>query len=160
MLKYAAMLIIFFAFAYGGFYFASAEGRKISLCDAVVSLVRYIRQRAEYYRQPPSEIYSSFSNPAAEKSGFADHLKKSGLKSAIICYKDTLGFDEFAYSAMIGFASDIGKLPLEEQLASCDYVISLLEAYISGMKAEFPKKQKLYRSLGICIGISIVIILL
>lgn len=160
MLKHAAMLIIFSVFSYGGFYFASVETKKISLCDAVISLIRYIRQRAEYYRQPPDGIYSSFSNPVFEKSGFGECLRKHGLESALMQYKEALGYDEFTFSALVTFAADIGKLPLEEQLCSCDYVISILEENSSKLKSEYPKKQKLYRSLGICIGVSIIIILL
>ena len=160
MLKFAALLLIFFCFALGGNAMANAERERIARGDGMILLIRSIRQGAAYFRQPLGEIFDSFSYPALEKSGFLKTLCERGLAEAFSAFQNEFGYDSFTEHRLSDFAAALGKLPLEEQLLSCDRILALLEEKAAEAKAAFPKKNKLYRTLGMTLGVGVVILLL
>lgn len=160
MLKYAGLLLIFSFFALGGNAFAQREREKIQCEEGFLLLIRTIRQGVAYFRLPIGEIFRTFSCPALEKEGFLKALNEKGLKNAFLFYADRFSYDDFTASQILNFSERLGKLPPEEQLAFCDRLIEVLERAVNVTKEGFPKKNKLYRTLGVSLGIGFVILLL
>lgn len=160
MLKYAGLLLIFVCFTLGGNALVIWEKDKIACQDGMILLIRSIRQGAAYFREPLGKIYPAFSCRVLEKNRFKDVLCEKGLKDAFSACRDCFGYDDFTADQVLSFAERLGRLPLEEQLASCDRLLEVLEAYSGEMKKSFPKKNKLYKTLGMTLGIGVVILLL
>ncbi len=159
MLKFTGLLLIFCCFAMGGNALALAERERIARGDGLILLIRSIRQGAAYFRQPLGEIYADFSCPALEKNGFLALLREKGMAEAFFSCKADFGYDDFTQNRLSEFVSTLGRLPLEEQLIACDQILLLLEEKAAEGKAGYPKKNKLYRTLGMALGIGAVILL-
>ena len=139
---------------------AKREKERIESCEGMLCLVRTIRQNIAFFRIPLNEIYKHFSYPALQSGSFLSSLHRKRLKAAYLEEKERFGYDVFTESRFIGFADTVGKLPLEEQVRSCDMLCELLEEKLREAKSNYPKQKKLYHVLGISLGIAIVILFL
>ncbi len=158
MIKFIGLLFIFMCFSSGGHLLAKREKERIQSCEGMLCLVRTIRQNIAFFRIPLDEIYKRFSYPALQSGSFLSFLHQKGLKSAYLEEKERFGYDIFTENRFITFADTIGKIPLEEQLMSCDMLCELLEENLREAKSNYPSQKKLYHVLGISLGIAIVIL--
>ncbi len=158
-MKGAGLLLLFFCFAFGGARAAAAEKRKLDSGEGMILLIRSLKQRAAYYHDPPGAILQSFEHPVLARISFLDIMKREGLEEAIMRCNKAFCFSQYTVTALTVFAAGLGKAPLEEHLASCDYVLSLLEEECGRAREAYPKKQKLYLTLGVTLGLFAVILL-
>ena len=158
MIKFIGLLFIFTCFSYGGQLLAKREKERIEANEGMLLLIRIIRQNIACFRNPLDLIYQNFTCSALETGNFLSVLKEQGLKSAYLSEKDRFGYDVFTENRLIAFAESVGRLPLEEQVNSCDMLCDLLEEKIKEAKANYPAQKKLYQVLGISLGIAIVIL--
>ncbi len=80
-IKYIGLFAIFIACTAVGFGLAGNEGKRLKNNEALIFLIRYIRQRIGYFKSSTSEIYQSFENDLFEKNGFTAILREEGLYS-------------------------------------------------------------------------------
>lgn len=160
MVKSVGLLLLFFCCAIGGTRVALYEKRKIDCGEGLIQLIQTLKRRAEFFRAPPESVFADFENSALSEVGFLSSLRRNGLEEAIMQHKDAFCFTDFSFTALLVFTVGLGKAPLAEHIASCDYILGLLQEESEGAKEEFPKKQKLYVTLGIALGLLGVILFL
>lgn len=157
-IKYIGLFAIFIACTAVGFGLAGNEGKRLKNNEALISLIRYIRQRIGFFKSTTSEIYQTFENDLFKKNGFTEILREDGLHAAITT-TDIFELDEQTENALIRFSADIGKLPIGELISSCDYLLELLNDNQKKLFEQYPSKRKAYSSLGMLFGIMAVILL-
>ena len=160
MIKFLGLLCLFMTFSWGGHLMAKREKDRIDAAEGMLFLIRTIRQNISFFRTQLSQIYRNFSHHALNDSNFSAILRQKGLKEAYLANQERFGFDSFTENRILAFADQVGKLPLEEQLASCDMICNILEEKLHEAKQAFPNKRKLYHVLGISFGCGIVILFL
>ena len=160
MLKFIGLLFIFFGFSLGGHLLVKRERERIESSEGLLCLIRFVRQNVAFFRIPLSDIYKQFSYPALQKGNFLVHLYQMGLKHAYLSEKERFAHDSFTENRFLSFAETIGKLPLDEQIHSCDLIIELLEEKLRDSKAKYPTQKKLYQVLSISLGIAVIILFL
>ena len=160
MLKGIGLLFVFFATSYLGYMIYMSDKRASERREGLCELVKYIKQRAEFFGEPLITIYSTFKNPSLEESGFMKAVISEGLEAAYIKNKGIFLFDDFVDMAVCSFLKTLGRLPLEEQLSSCEFIISKLEGVNAVTREKLPIKKKLWCSVGVLSGAAIVILIL
>lgn len=160
MIKFVGLLCLFLFSALGGHLLAKREKEQIESSEGMLCLIRTIRQNVMFFRVHLDEVYRQFSHPSLQGSGFLVHLKQKGLKDAYLCEKERFGYDTFTETRFLSFADSLGKLPIDEQIHSCDLLCDLLEEKIKEAKANYPTKKRLYEVLGISLGIALILLFL
>lgn len=160
MIKFTGLLFLFLFSALGGHLLAKREKEQIESAEGMLYLIRSIRQNVAFFRIHLDEIYQRFSYPSLQDSDFLVHLRKKGLKDAYLSEKDRFGYDSFTETRFLSFAETVGRLPIDEQIKSCDLLCDLLEEKLRESKANFPTKKRLYNVLGISLGIAMIILFL
>ncbi|MBR6768483.1 MAG: stage III sporulation protein AB [Clostridia bacterium] len=160
MIKFTGLLFIFLFSALGGHLLAKKEKEQIESAEGMLYLIRTIRQNVAYFRLHLDEIYRQFSHPSLQNSDFLMCLRRKGLKEAYLFEKERFGYDSFTEASFLSFAESVGRLPIDEQIKSCDLICDLLEGKIRESKANFPTKKRLYNVLGISLGIAMIILFL
>ena len=160
MIKFTGLLFIFLFSALGGHLLAKKEKEQIESAEGMLYLIRTIRQNVAYFRLHLDEIYRQFSHPSLQNSDFLIYLRQKGLKEAYLFEKERFGYDNFTEMRFLSFAESVGRLPIDEQIKSCDLICDLLEEKIRESKANFPTKKRLYNVLGISLGIAMIILFL
>ena len=160
MIKFIGLLFVFLCFAMSGHLLARREKERIDAAEGMLYLIRSIRQNVAFYKTPLNEIYKRFSHPSLQNGQFLPILNQKGLKNAYLSEKERFAYDTFTENRFLNFAEHIGKLPLEEQVKSCDMICDVLEEKLHEAKNKFPTQKKLYLVLSISLGISVVILFL
>lgn len=113
------------------------------------SFITYIKSQIEYFSYPINTIFERYE----AKSEFINEIIKNPD-----CLKSE-GFDSDIQNTLLNFFSSLGKGYKKEQLSLCDYTISSLSSYVQALKKEYPSKVKVFRSMSLFVGISIVILI-
>jgi len=131
--------------------------KKICFLEAMTELIRYLRARIDYLSMPLDEIFASFYNEFLEHSGFSEVMRKRGLKDAVL---ESENLDETERQFFLGFLNTLGSNCREEELKLCNYYLEELTVKLTNLKAEYPGKAKLWRSLPILGCLSLFLFLL
>lgn len=134
--------------------------REIYLQIAMIELITTIKRSVLLYNASPHLIASSFEHALFSEIGFTALVKEKGFSDAIQIYARDFGYSQYSERALHNFLSDLGNLSLTEQIAFCEEMLASLQKELDGKRDEYPKKKKLYLTLGICAGLCVVIILI
>ncbi len=159
-IKYIGLFLIFIACTFFGSGLAVSEKRRIERSESLRDLILHMQREIECFRSPLENIYSSFSSEVLERSGFIEKLRLNNLKTALEATGNIFCFSDATFNAFLKFADFLGKSEYSDQVARCKYIISLLDDELKKSKEVYPKNRKMYSSLGILMGIMIVILLL
>lgn len=142
-MKLIGSILIIFASVIASYFYEKRLQSYITSTEELYELVLYIKNKIEYFSMPVNEILNSYSRDTGiiNKLSEPDFLDKS-IKGDIE-----------------SFISNLGKGYKKEQVALCEYTLSVLEASKNKMKMEFTKKAKTFRSLSLFTGIGCVILL-
>ena len=141
------------------FFISSRAKREIAELEAFILLINRIRTDIACFSRPLYEIYTSFEADALERSGFLKMLRELGLNEALKMSENRLTLHGDDLDVIKQFAAVIGKSYRDEEIKTCDYYISQLSERYKMHYDEFPKKNKLNRSLCVMFGVSLIIIL-
>ncbi|MBQ8351154.1 MAG: hypothetical protein IJY20_03810 [Clostridia bacterium] len=148
------------SFSYFGHYLAGLEGRRVRQMEGFLLLVRHVRTGIVCFAEPMEEIYRRFENEALETCGFLPALREGGFASALHVCRDRLYIGAEEGRALAAFAREVGKSYSREQAAVCDYTIGELEAALRRHQEEAPRRARAARSLAVCGGLALLILLL
>lgn len=144
------------AFVWGNNH-VDALRKKIFFLDAMAELIRYLHARIDYLSTPLDEIFASFHNDFMEHTGFSKVMRQRGMRVAIL---ENSFLDEKERQFFLGFFDTLGSNCREEELKLCDYYLEELTVQLSGLKAEYPGKAKLWRILPLLGCLSLFLFLL
>lgn len=166
VIKTVLLSVVFLTAAALGVRASAEERRKVARLEGLLSFVRHVKRRVEYYAAPTSEIYESFSCEPLEDCGFTKILRagdrdddENPFCRALKECRDAINLDEELFSALYDFGANLGTCISEDQIVRCVFLEEYLGAEIEKKHSALPGRTRLYSSLGISIGMMIVILL-
>ncbi len=144
----------------GGFFYAASIRAEVVNMEAFLRLARHIRSRIACFRQPLAAIYADFSDPALDRCHFMEELQKGSFLPALEKKKDMLGLRPELIHLLSDFGSELGKSGAEDQIRHCDRCIAEMETALTALKAAYPDRVRLARSLALCFAAMAALLLL
>ena len=160
MLKLMGGVLLLGCFSYIGYYVAGMEGRRVRQAEGFLLLLRHIRAGIVCFADPLAEIYHRFENEALEACGFLAALREGGFLHALHACRDCLYITAEEVRILHAFGSEVGKSNTREQAGACDYAIGELEGALRRHREEAPRRARAARSLAVCGGLALLILLL
>lgn len=133
-----------------------AEKRRRRELDALLSLVRHIRENIEHFSRPLGEIYARFDNPVLAASGFLTRLRQSGMEQAVRETASDVGEEE--REVLLAFAGSLGRGYREEQIALCRYTGEKLAQIAENLAKAAPDRERLWRTLPVLAALSLILL--
>ena len=133
-----------------------AERRRRRELDALLSLVRHIRENIEHFSRPLDEIYARFDDPLLAASGFLTRLRQAGMGTAV--RESELGIGEEERAVLISFAASLGRGYREEQIALCRYTEEKLTGIAENLARSAPDRERLWRTLPVLGALSLILL--
>lgn len=147
-MKFFGGVFILLASVLCAYYYEKKLKTKISHAQELSSFITYIKCQIEYFSYPINTIFERYE----AKSDFINEIIKNPT------YVKNEGFENSIQNILLDFFASLGKGFKKEQLNLCDYVILSLSDYVQALKKEYPSKVKVFRSMSLFVGISIVIL--
>lgn len=153
-------LLLIGTFGYLGYYFSMMEGRRVRQTEGFLFLLRHIRTGIVCFANPVEDIYSGFENPALETCGFLPALRTGGFAHALYACRERLYLEEEELRTLHAFSEEVGKSYSHEQAVICDYTIGEMEKALQRRQEEAPRRARAARSLTMCGGLMLLLLLL
>jgi len=157
-LRTLGIVIIFLSCSCFGYALSAAQKRRLCAGKAFLSLVKNIRNSINYFGTPLGQIYQK-NDCSAIGRDFERELKSAGISSAYTKYGADLPKSPSTEPVLRDFTDKLGKNSPEEELKLCDAFIEQYGSFLEKEGEECEKKQKLYLSMGILVGVMAVILL-
>ena len=152
--------MVFCASVYIGVTAASVLRLRVRQLEAFCSFIGHIGTQIDVYLAPLDTIYRSFDDKQLEKCGFLAAIRcNSGEKALEIC-RNRLYITESELTQLRDFFSGLGNGLAPHEVKHCLYYEKRLGESARAAREELTKKSRLYRSLGMLIGIMLTIIFL
>ena len=160
MIKYIGILLIFFSCSYTGYLTYLARHRRVKRIMGMLSLIKYIKQRAEFFSDPLCDIYASFQNDELSRCGYIKSLTENDFLFAFKKHSSDFGFSEETEAFVTSFADSLGRLPLKEHISSCEYLFSIVAEEEARARETLKKEKKLFCGIGVLAGCAAVVLLI
>ena len=149
-MKLLGSILIIFASIISSYFYEKKLKEDIKNSEALYDLIRYIKNKIEYFSISVDDILKSYPND--------DEFIRD-----LIYQKEQFNFNflekNIANDIKVFFGK-LGKGFKREQLSLCDYTLKVLEAERDKMKKEISKKAKAFHALSLFFGIGCVIFLI
>ena len=155
--KIAGTLIVIFSGFMGAYTMNSAATKKCAQIEALIELLRYTRIQIECFALPASEIISSLDRKLLWRCGLNKDRRFNDFSEL---FNALVISDAEAAKIIKNFASGFGRGYREEQLAECDYYISVLCEVRQKLYGELPNRKKVNSVLCISSALGAVVLLL
>lgn len=149
-----ALLLIFSV--YLGFSEVRRMNSRLATLKSLSALIAQFRRRIECFREPINSIYASLSDEHLKSIGFLSDLKSGGIAFAAEKCADLTPEEKISLK---NFSEKLSEYYPEDAVKLCDLIYS--EIYDSFLKAEreFAPRAKLYKTLPLLGGISVILLL-
>lgn len=147
-MKIIGSILIFLSSLLCTYYYEKSLKTKISHLEDIIAFISYAKSKIEYFSLPINQIYEKYES----KSKLINNLINS--KSA-----EGADFDKESKKIVSEFFGALGNGFKKEQIALCEYTNDVLSSNLAKSKEEYPKKIKIFRSLALFTGISLIILL-
>ena len=152
-MQIAGIIVLFCVGVYAGFAASHALRRRIELTESLLSLVRHVQNRIQFFRQELPSIYREYSDES-----LTEFLSLVGCNPSEA--SKILAVDQEVRDFVVEFFTRVGRGTVEESHAAAEYCALMLEKHIAVMRETYPQKRKVYCSLGISAGLMAVILLI
>lgn len=158
-MKALGLIIIFLCPITIGAYSSHKTKTALIQLRGMIDFMNYIKSRIEYFNTPINDIYTAYENNESSLSELVFNISVSGWTQALESTQK-IYLPNDIIEKLDQFGSYLGKSNKNEQLAHCDYYISLLENEYQKLKEEAPQKTKISLALGLSCGLMLVILLI
>lgn len=158
-MKLLGAFLLFICSCSTGIYFALRNKKQLSDLKETINFLQYIKTRIVYFNSPLNNIYSGFTTDSHSFSAFLSELQNREMYS-VLTEGAPLTMSKNTLDALKEMSKELGKTFKDKQEAMLDNCIALLEKEYREKKNDFPQTYKLYVSLGIYVGILLVILFL
>lgn len=152
--KIIGSLLLCVSGAFMSVYVSKFQKNKLTVLDAFISLLFYIKGQVDCYSKPIAEILSGA--PSEILNNCSSELNM-GLCDLV--EKNRIYLSPESFRLLYCFASEFGSTYREEQMKRCDYYIEALGEERKNMAEDIPKKSRIYSTLAICSSLCLVIML-
>ena len=152
-----AVLLLTAAAGWG--YIEIREGRRrIRELEAVLDLIRVVREGIDRLSAPLSEIYAAYENPVLAANGFLFLLRTEGMAKAA----DGAGWrlSSAELDILRYLAGRLGRGFREEQTALCRYAEDRMTDALEKRRADEAGAARLWRSIPLLAALSLILLLL
>lgn len=156
MYKIVGALIVIIASVGVGYVMSDSLGTRLRSVEALARFVDHISVNIDMYKTPLCEIYDSFDDKYLASRGFTACLDRGIYAAAESA--GLLRGDEEAELIKV-FGEKIGGGGADDMVKLCSYTSSRLMSIADKLRKELPEKQKVYRTISVLAGISVVIML-
>ncbi|OOB78809.1 MAG: hypothetical protein ATN33_06650 [Epulopiscium sp. Nele67-Bin001] len=155
-----------------GFAYDGYEGKRVKQLEQLLMGFEVIRAEIDYQLTPLGEALeraSEMTNDGVNElfANFAEKLAQNNdidtkrmWYCAIDDSKRKLSLKDEDYKVLETFGTTVGMLDKEMQKKNIDWVLSRLAQKKDVAQAMYERKSKLYRGLGVLVGLSISIVLI
>lgn len=147
--------LIVSAGGFAAYTMAHAERRRLTVLEAWIDLILFIRSQIDCYLMPLDEILSK--SDEAILRACACRTPHPSLPSLLASSRSYLG--EESGRLIASFVKEIGGSYREEQLRRCDYYITALRTERNKLAESLPSRIRLSVSLCLCASIGAFILL-
>jgi len=126
--------------------------------EGMITLVQTLKRGILCYRTPIFDILQNFPENVFEKTEIIQDMRKMGITYGYEKHCDYFGYDTYTNRRIIDFFQRLGSLTVTEQVLVCEEILEILTGVFEKKRKEYPGQRKLYVTLGITIGLGIVIL--
>lgn len=171
MLKIIGSLIVIVSCGIMGFYYGDVFYRRVKQLTSIQYAINLLEAEIVYTSTPLSEAFKNVSNKAKEPiSRIFEYLSmrlmdkevtdvQSAFFEALQKYKVELYFNKEEIEVLASFMGALGNTDVEGQKKNFNITSKKLESLEKLAEENRKKNEKLFRYLGVCTGMLIVIIL-
>lgn len=156
-MKAVGLCLIFSCCLSLGFYSSYKTKTGLKRLREIIKFLNHIKTKIEFFSSTLEDIYNNYTSDDDTVNLFINDISKFGWSVALNNSKD-LYLSEKAKSYLKDYGSFLGKSNKDEQIIHNDYYIRQLEEEYKLLESEAEKKIKLSLSLGIYIGLMLVIL--
>ena len=147
--------LIVFSGGFAAYTMAHTERRRLTVLEAWIDLILFIRAQIDCYLMPLDEILAQADENILRACACrTPHPNLSSLLSSSRQY-----LSEEARRLITSFVKEIGGGYREEQLRRCDYYITALRAERNKLASALPSRIRLSVSLCLCASLGAFILL-
>jgi len=152
--------LIMISLTYVGFCAALFYKRRCERLKAFLALICHIEAQIDGYLTPVNSIFDSYRDKKLADTDFLKIAAEEGGSEAVrrLAHKLNLRKDEL--DELCAFFDGLGRGTAAEEIKHCRYFEKRFETLSWEASKELSGKMKIYKGLGILIGIMTVIILL
>ena len=104
---------------------------------------------------PVNDILTNYTSPALEDCGFAEIMRKSGLRCALESGK--LYLDGAEIKLLSDFSESLGIGYKDEEIRLCDYYIEKLTSASLKEKEKMEKNRNMYKYIPVLCALSLIL---
>ena len=169
-MKYAGMAFIAISAASVGMQMSASLGKRCRLLQQFLAVLQILRNEISVCGTPLPQAFALmavssggavaqlFSSVAREMDSRRWLSPAAAIEHGLEC-EQTLLQDQVLCEIIRRLGSGLGKYDRESQLQTIDFTASELSALLNQTKQEHSVRGKTYRTLGICAGLAMVILL-
>ncbi len=155
-IKILGGLLLLLAGGMAAFGIVRLERKRLSVLDAWLELLGYVRGQIDCFLTPLDEILKSADKALLDACGYSG---KEPLTLAVL-WKDSAPYpDAECRRLLASLVRELGAGYKEEQLKRCDYYIDSLRRQRDKMAVELPVKLKMGVTVCLCCAIGTAILL-
>lgn len=156
-----ALLLVTSAYFFG-IGIARQEGNRLKALDSMIDLLEFMYRRMSGHRMPLYGLFASFQDKYLEAVGFLPLLRscRNGLSDIWINALELLPLDDESERELVHFGSELGLLPLDEQLKRIEICLGAITSCREKLRISLPPKQKSIKTVSLLFGALGAIILL
>ncbi len=164
-MKTLGLLLAFFASSSFGFLRARECRSRNTDLAAIIKLLHRMKNEVSSNLTVQSMIYKSFADEALEKNGFLTSLRRESESNTpqpflkAMAESEIFDGDGELLNILKDFAENFGTMSRDEEILRCERALSELDTIYKKRRDESERQAKLYRSLGMSIGVGIVLML-
>lgn len=147
-MKYIGALLIMCGCVALSYFYGKKEKNKISDLLRMRDFILYVKTRIDLFLTPKERLFCEYDDP------FIKSLYESSFKDLRLYFdkNDCEYLNEFFYT--------LGKGMKDEELALCEYTVLQLNKSIDKAEADIKNKIKVFRTIAIFGGASLVILII
>ena len=147
-MKYIGAIFIMCGCVTLSYLYEKREKNKITYLHKMKDFISYIKSKINFFLTPLNTIFSDYDDE------FISNIVKNKFENLDEYYdKNDLEF-------ISCFFTSIGKGIKDEEISLCDYTLANLETSICEAEKDFKNKVKVFRTLAIFCGASVVILII
>mgnify|MGYP005982116707 FL=1 len=168
-IKYILIFFVFLAFTYIGNTYAKKYVSRVKELEKMQNLLNIFKSKIKFTGLTIQEIFNQIYDD--NKDGVGDVFKraslnmenmsaKDGWEKAIEESQDKLSLNKEDFTTIGTLGKMLGNTDAEGQVSQIELTEKLIEDQIENAKIEKQKNTKLYKTLGVTVGLAAVILLL
>ncbi len=168
-IKYILIFFVFLAFTYIGNTYAKKYVSRVKELEKMQNLLNIFKSKIKFTGLTIQEIFNQIYDDNKDVVGdifkraslnMENMSAKDGWKKAIEESQDKLSLNKEDFTAIGTLGKMLGNTDVEGQVGQIELTEKLIEDQIENAKIEKQKNTKLYKTLGVTVGLTAVILLL